>query len=216
MKRIIKALLPSSAKELIKRHISSNTTSVSASRHWARVVMDKETASLMRTLNPSAVDALEISGDKWRDFGFRSYRCLQYPDFDICKCSTEAKYDLLIAEQVLEHVLRPRTAVQHMYDSLKPGGIVFVSTPFLLRIHGHPIDVSRWTELGIKELLNETGFDVFQVQSWGNRQCVIANLCDTWTIYKPHVHSLDNDPRFPVVVWAFGRRPMAKAATAVV
>lgn len=207
MNRIVTAWIPSPAKKLIKHYIGWNTGPVSASRHWVRIVMDKETALFMKTLNPSTIDAVEISGnDKWKNFGFRSYRSLNYPDFDICQSSTEIKYDLLIAEQVLEHVLNPRTALQNMYNCLKPGGILFISTPFLIRIHGYPVDVSRWTELGMKGLLHETGFDVFHLQSWGNRQCVIANLCDEWILYKPRIHSLQNDPRFPVVVWAFARR----------
>jgi hypothetical protein len=87
---------------------------------------------------------------------------------------------------------------------LNPGGVLLVTTPFLIRIHEEPNDCSRWTETGMKYLLAECGFDLAHIKtgSWGNEACVKANL-PGWVTWKERIHSLENDRRFPIVVWCF-------------
>jgi hypothetical protein len=41
------------------------------------------------------------------------------------------------------------------------------------------------------------------VDSWGNRACLKANLL-AWRKLGPF-SSLENEPNFPIVVWAFAR-----------
>jgi hypothetical protein len=41
---------------------------------------------------------------------------------------------------------------------LNRGGILVVTTTFLIRIHEYPIDCSRWTPLGLQHLLRQCGF----------------------------------------------------------
>jgi SAM-dependent methyltransferase len=175
--------------------------------HWCRAVMDVETARLVRALDPVRFDALEISGGKWRNFGFKSYRDVHYPEFDIANPPTDRTYDIVIAEQVLEHVLTPYRAASALFRLLNPGGYCLITTPFLIRRHYGPDDCTRWTETGLKYFLSETGFALEQITtgSWGNRACAIANLYHFVT-YRPRVHSLRNDPDFPLVVWALARR----------
>jgi SAM-dependent methyltransferase len=182
---------------------------------WSRVVMDQETARFVRSLDYRRMDALEISGAKWKDFGFASYRSADYPEYDWCERPLkESAFDIVIAEQVLEHVLWPYRAVRHAFQMLRPGGVFVVSTPFLLRVHNYPVDCSRWTPLGMKHLLAEAGFPLEQTitGSWGNRACVRSNF-RKWTWWVPWLHSLRNEPDFPIVVWAFGRKPGAATAT---
>jgi len=73
-------------------------------------------------------------------------------------------------------------------------------------VHNVPIDCNRWTELGLSYLLQEGGFaqDDIQTASWGNRACVRANF-RRWR--KRGFGSLRNEPDFPVMVWAFARKP---------
>jgi SAM-dependent methyltransferase len=170
--------------------------------------MDAECRKLVGALDYRNLDALEISGTRWQEFGFRSYRTVDYPEYDVCERPYAAEgYDLVIAEQVLEHVLWPYRAVRHVYQTLRPGGCFLVSTPFLIRVHGYPIDCSRWTELGMRHLLAEGGFDLEAITtgSWGNRSCVKANF-NRWASYVTWLHSLRNEPDFPVVVWALARK----------
>jgi SAM-dependent methyltransferase len=177
--------------------------------HWARVVMDRETARYVAELGPGTRRVLEVSGEKWKDFGFASYRSAGLPEFDVCDGPLPERFDVVIAEQVLEHVLWPYRAVRSMREMLNPGGTLVLTTPFLLRVHECPVDCSRWTETGLKYLLAEAGFGLDEVVtgSWGNRGCARANMADWFPRWNPYIHSLRNDPRYPVCVWCFARQP---------
>ncbi len=156
---------------------------------------------------PANLRTLEISGTSWRTFPFRSYKSVHYPDFDICANSLDESFDLIIAEQVFEHLLRPYRAGQNVYQMLDPGGYFLITTQFLMRLENSPVDCSRWTETGLKYFLAECGFDLHEIRtgSWGNRACALANLVGSPS-YRPGVHSLKNEPDFPVAVWALARR----------
>lgn len=175
---------------------------------WIRVVMDRQTRAHVVSLPYQTFSTLEISGEKWKDFGFRSYRSIHFPAYDLCAGTLEENaFDLIIVEQVLEHVLWPYRAVRNAYKMLRPGGTLLITTPFLLRIHNCPVDCSRWTPLGMKHLLAEAGFalDDVEVGSWGNKASARANFGE-WPNWIPWLHSLKNDPEYPLVVWAFGRK----------
>jgi hypothetical protein len=175
---------------------------------WARVVMIEETRRLVGTLHPERLDALEISGETWKDFGFKSYQSVDYPEYDVCEGPLPERYDLIIAEQVFEHLLWPYRAGKHVFEMLRPGGYFHLSTPFLFPIHDAPVDCSRWTETGLRYLLAECGFPLESCTtgSWGNRACVKRYL--KWGAkYRGWRHSLRNDPATPIVVWAVARKP---------
>lgn len=175
---------------------------------WSRVIMAEEERKWLRELEPSRFDALEISGTAWSDFGFKSYKTTHYPDYDVCEGAlSDQTFDLVIADQVFEHLLWPYRAGRNIYKMVRPGGYVLLSVPFLVRIHDK-VDCTRWTETGLKHFLAECGFPLDEVKtgSWGNRACVKANFND-WARYRKRIHSLRNEPRFPYVVWALARKP---------
>ena len=174
---------------------------------WVRVVMNRKTRALISSLSPGNLEALEISGGDWENMAFKRYKIVTYPEFDLCTDTLDETFDLIIAEQVFEHVLWPYKAAKNVYKMLKPGGYFLISTPFLLRVHDYPTDCSRWTEVGLQYFLAECGFslDRIQTDSWGNRACVKANFIE-WAPYRPWFHSLKNEPNFPVSVWALARK----------
>lgn len=177
---------------------------------WCRVVMNREVDRFIRGLDCPSLDVLEISGTgSGGRYDFKSYEATDFPAYDVCKGPlAEAAFDLVIAEQVLEHVARPDLAASNVFKMLRPGGKFIVSTPFLLKIHAHPDDFYRWTENGMRYLLETAGFEVVRSGSWGNRECLIADLTDgiRWTNYEPAVHTLRNELQFPIVVWAFASK----------
>ncbi len=175
---------------------------------WARVVMNRETKKIVRGLQPGRLKVLELSGSNWGNWeSFKEYKTAHYPDFDICAVSLDEPFDLIIAEQVFEHVLWPYRAGKNVYQMLNPGGHFLITTPFLIRVHNCPTDCSRWTETGIKYFLAECGFNLERIRtaSWGNRACIRANYF-RWVLYRPLFHSLRNEPDFPVVVWALAQK----------
>lgn len=176
-------------------------------RHWTRPVMYERCGELLRLLQPQNLDALEISAGKFfQTLGFRTFTEANYPEFDICSGVLDRQFDVIIADQVWEHLLWPYRATRNVHAMLKPGGHFLVTTPFLVRVHAIPHDCSRWTETGIRHFLMECGFpeDGIVTGSWGNRACVKANF-SRWA-RKGWFGSLRNEPNFPVVVWALARK----------
>lgn len=170
---------------------------------WAREVMNREVGSRLDELTASECHAIEVSGEAHRSRPWLSYRSLQWPEFDLCDLTTPVEpADVVIAEQVLEHVARPWDAVSNLRRMCRDGGVVVVTTPFMLRRHEEPKDYWRFTEDGLEVLFSQAGLQVETTGSWGNWQCVIANF-HTWP-RRRRGYSLRNQPDLPVVVWAFG------------
>ena len=104
-------------------------------KQWCRIVMDEETEKMIRELPYGNLSVLEISGNKWESFGFKEYKSVEYPAFDICSSQLSEKYDLIIAEQVFEHILRPYRAAINVKSMLTANGYFLVTTPFMIKIH---------------------------------------------------------------------------------
>ncbi len=175
-------------------------------RDWARVVMYEECMKLIEALEPGKMDALEISsGFEWKNMGFKAFSEANFPEFDICTQRTEQEFDIIIADQIWEHLLWPYKATKNVLSMLRPGGYFLITTPFLIKVHDVPIDCSRWTELGLKYFLAECGFPLEEIVtgSWGNRKAVIGNL---QSFPKGFYRSLKNEPEYPLTVWALARK----------
>ena len=71
-------------------------------------------------------------------------------------------FDYVVCTEVLEHTLQPFEAVREIERILKPGGSVFVSTPFNFRIHGPLPDCWRFTEHGLRALFKD--FEIVKLQ----------------------------------------------------
>src|SRR5262249_25394392 len=109
---------------------------------WVRVVMYQECNAFIESIEPETIDVLEISGggvggnSQWRQrFKFGSYTSTSFPDFDICAGVVDRQFDLIIADQVFEHLAWPMRAGRNVYTMLRRGGYFFFATPFLIRIH---------------------------------------------------------------------------------
>lgn len=63
----------------------------------------------------------------------------------------------VICQAVLEHTRRPEAVVEEIQRVLKPGGLIYIETPFLQGYHPTPADYYRFTEDGLGELLS--GFE---------------------------------------------------------
>lgn len=173
--------------------------------HFARAVMDARVAEIITSLEPAACEAVEISGTGHAGRNWLRYQSLQYPDFDVCaEFHAAEQHDVVICEQVLEHVVDPWAAARTLRRLAKPDGRVIVTVPFLIRIHPDPEDYWRFTPAGLRVLLQRAGLDVLETGSWGNPTAVRANLF-AWA--KPLRRYSRKDRRdTPVVVWAVARR----------
>jgi SAM-dependent methyltransferase len=175
---------------------------------WARIVEYQKCFEFVRSLGPEKLEALEISGGgRWKQLGFKRFFATDYPAYDVCERAFDRQFDIIIADQVFEHLLYPNRAGRHVFEMLKPGGWFVMATPFLIKLHPMPYDCTRWTPTGMKYFLSECGFELEKIQTdaWGNRACVEANLGKHWAKFAPW-RSLKNDKSLPVNVWGFAQK----------
>lgn len=66
-------------------------------------------------------------------------------DLEHCEGVADASVGTLICTSVLEHVRRPWLVAEQFARIVKPGGLVFVTAPWIFPIHKHPQDYWRFT-----------------------------------------------------------------------
>lgn len=66
-------------------------------------------------------------------------------------------FDGVWVQAVLEHVLEPHVVVQQIHRVLKPGGLVYAETPFMMPVHEAAHDFTRFTLSGHRWLFR--GFE---------------------------------------------------------
>lgn len=73
-------------------------------------------------------------------------------------------YDQIICSQVLEHVNEPGWMLEQLHRVLKPGGTLWLSTPLFFAEHETPHDYFRYTQFGLRYLLEKSGFEILQLE----------------------------------------------------
>ncbi|MAJ81451.1 MAG: hypothetical protein CMF41_00880 [Legionellales bacterium] len=71
-------------------------------------------------------------------------------------------FDVVIAQEVLEHVASPSLAIKEISRVLKVGGYLYLQLPFIIGYHPCPNDYWRFTHEGILELLDPKKFKVVE------------------------------------------------------
>lgn len=170
---------------------------------------------MIQSLRPETLDVAEISGKWGESFSFRSYTTFRYPDYDVCATPFTddtgkiRKFDLILANQVWEHLDRPYQATKNIRRMLKKGGHFWLAVPFFIPFHAAPGDCSRWSARGLTNLLIECGFaaEYIQADQWGNRNAALRNMETTWPpVYNAGDDPLDDDPNMPICAWAMAMR----------
>jgi SAM-dependent methyltransferase len=72
----------------------------------------------------------------------------------------DSHYDLVLCTQVLEHVPEPKPVLQELFRVLKPGGAIWLTAPLFYEEHDIPFDFYRYTQYGLRHLLQTSGFTV--------------------------------------------------------
>jgi SAM-dependent methyltransferase len=72
----------------------------------------------------------------------------------------DGAFDGGLCISVLEHVHDPYQVVREWARITRPGGRVFAWIPFFFGVHGYPVDVSRFTDYGARQLFSRAGFEV--------------------------------------------------------
>lgn len=76
--------------------------------------------------------------------------------------------EVVLCVDTLEHVNRPWRAVETIRDLLRPGGLAVFAVPFAFPIHEYPHDYYRYTQDGMRALLETCFRDVWTAQDPGD------------------------------------------------
>src|SRR4051794_28234668 len=75
----------------------------------------------------------------------------------------DARFDHVVLTQVLEHVPEPAKVLAELHRVLKPGGTLWLTAPLFYAEHERPFDFFRYTQFGLRRLLERAGFDVLEI-----------------------------------------------------
>ena len=109
--------------------------------------------------------------------------------------------DGVICKEVLEHVDNPFQAVEEIYRVIRPGGLLFLTVPFLEPYHGRHgsyEDYWRFTQAGIRRLLRR--FRQVEVEMYGGVPYLLV------TAYAPRLRRLLFSWGLGWLFWTVDRR----------
>ncbi|MHA2427312.1 MAG: class I SAM-dependent methyltransferase [Candidatus Hermodarchaeia archaeon] len=73
------------------------------------------------------------------------------------------QYDLVICNQVLEHVPQPQLIINELFRVLKADGELWLTAPLYYEEHGMPDDYFRFTKSGLLLIIESAGFKVKEI-----------------------------------------------------
>lgn len=75
-----------------------------------------------------------------------------------------ARYDLVLCTQVLEHVPEPGQVLAELFRVLKPRGQLWLTVPFFYEEHETPYDFYRYTQYGLRYVVERAGFQIARLE----------------------------------------------------
>jgi SAM-dependent methyltransferase len=99
---------------------------------------------------------------------------------------TENCFDIVIANNIIEHCRDARIAVDEIYRVLKKNGIAYFTVPFLYPIHEAPHDYARYTEYGLQNLFCR--FNKVEIISRGGWFSTMANFVYQTTRFYDRIY----------------------------
>lgn len=112
-------------------------------------------------------------------------RCLAldvypYPEVDLVCDLTQANpfrpgvLDAVLLMNVLEHVYDTGGMLSQLAGLLRPGGLLIVAVPFLVKIHQAPVDFVRYTHYALERLGRPYGLEVVELEGFYDPVSVLA------------------------------------------
>lgn len=134
-------------------------------------------ANQVATLLPEALilDVGAGRGDFADLFRQRNYLALDvypYPEVDlVCDLTCvipfrPASFDAILLMNVVEHIYNTHALFASLAQMLKPGGLLIVAIPFMVKMHQVPIDYVRYTHFALKRLGQDHGLSVEHLEGF--------------------------------------------------
>lgn len=76
--------------------------------------------------------------------------------------------DFVVMSSVLEHLKKPNHILCECFRIMKPNGKIFVTVPFIIKVHQKPFDYLRYTNFMLEYLFRDVGFIEVKIEEMGN------------------------------------------------
>ena len=112
---------------------------------------------------------------------------IQYSNF-------HKKYDLVLCEQVFEHIPNPENALRNMKFLLKDKAIIHISVPSINGIHTDPYYFTAGYHKRMLSYLSKKvgGFEIIECESWGSKKAVSMYALIDWSPLVASGDLMDN------------------------
>src|SRR3546814_1646938 len=88
---------------------------------------------------------------------------MRISDWSSDVCSSDLEYaDIVLSNQVLEHVDSPQGYLEEARRLMKPDGVLLLSTHGYWFYHPTPNDYWRWTSAGLRKTMEASGFEIVE------------------------------------------------------
>jgi SAM-dependent methyltransferase len=85
----------------------------------------------------------------------------------------DASFNVVLCTEVMEHVPEPEKLLREVNRVLRPGGLLILTTPFLVPLHEPPYDFYRYTLYGLKYLCDKAGLSVQHINPFAEMTGVV-------------------------------------------
>ena len=94
-----------------------------------------------------------------------------------CFPVADISFDVILCNQVLEHIFEPEQFLAEIQRVLRPGGYLILTVPFFWPEHEQPNDCLRYTSFGLRHRLDQAGLILERHQRLtpgGSALCALA------------------------------------------
>ena len=116
----------------------------------------------------------------------------------------ESSIDCVIATEFFEHCDSPDAVFAEIARTLKPGGLLMLTVPFLWPLHEVPHDVCRYTPFTLERKITSAGFKDVQIEALGGISAALAIMVSLWVttrITRPMYQRVAIALALPIVRW---------------
>lgn len=93
-----------------------------------------------------------------------------------------ASFDIVLCNQVFEHVFNPNEFLSEISRVLKTNGTLLLTVPFIWDEHEQPYDYARYTTYALHDLLGSHGMRIVKHQKLGADISVIFQLINAYLV----------------------------------
>ncbi len=91
----------------------------------------------------------------------------------------DGHFDAIVCNAVLEHVRNPDEVLDEFARVCRPGGVLYLTVPFMQPEHLDPTDFQRYTADGLRALVDRHGFATTEVRDVHSVYTTLA-----WIVYE--------------------------------